>query len=118
MAEYMTRGTIEAAGYVPGWHGEPATVGDRAVAWGTGRWREGVVVKVTPTYVFVQYTAPSSGRVWVTKGRRDGRESTDLYVTCPQCKVIKAQGGFGPNHRASMRCESGRRPHCTCAICF
>lgn len=116
----ISRAQIEAAGYVPGWHGEPATVGDKAVAYGTGQWREGVVVKVTPTYVFVQYTAPSSGRVWVTKGRRDGRESTDLYVACPTCKRMQAAGQTvqGPAHRASPRCESGKRPHCTCAVCF
>lgn len=25
---------------------------------------------------------------------------------------------FMPNHKASPRCESGRRPHCTCDTCF
>ena len=25
---------------------------------------------------------------------------------------------FAPSHIASRRCESGRRPHCTCDTCF
>jgi len=27
-------------------------------------------------------------------------------------------GGMAPSHRASARCESGKRPHCTCDTCF
>lgn len=36
---------------------------------------------------------------------------------CRTCAEL-AQGGFGPSHDASPRCESGKRPHCTCDICF
>jgi len=25
---------------------------------------------------------------------------------------------FAPRHKASSRCESGKRPHCTCDTCF
>ena len=25
---------------------------------------------------------------------------------------------FAPRHKASERCESGKRPHCTCDVCF
>ena len=25
---------------------------------------------------------------------------------------------FAPRHVPSLRCESGRRPHCTCDTCF
>jgi len=25
---------------------------------------------------------------------------------------------FMPHHKASDRCESGKRPHCTCDTCF
>jgi hypothetical protein len=25
---------------------------------------------------------------------------------------------FAPRHTASQRCESGKRPHCTCDTCF
>jgi hypothetical protein len=25
---------------------------------------------------------------------------------------------FAPRHKASSRCQSGKRPHCTCDICF
>jgi len=35
---------------------------------------------------------------------------------CQQC--ISIGDGFGPRHEASRRCESGKRPHCTCDTCF
>jgi len=38
--------------------------------------------------------------------------------SCPTCVEIKANGGFGPRHNASTRCESGKYPHCTCDTCF
>lgn len=25
---------------------------------------------------------------------------------------------FAPSHKPSSRCESGKRPHCTCDVCF
>ena len=37
---------------------------------------------------------------------------------CSTCEQIKAEGGFGPRHNASRRCESGGYNHCTCDICF
>ena len=36
---------------------------------------------------------------------------------CPTCAEL-ARGSFGPPHDASPRCESGKRPHCTCDTCF
>jgi hypothetical protein len=36
---------------------------------------------------------------------------------CPTCAEL-ARGSFGPSHEPSPRCESGKRPHCTCDICF
>jgi hypothetical protein len=36
---------------------------------------------------------------------------------CPTCAEL-AGGSFGPYHDPSPRCESGKRPHCTCDICF
>jgi hypothetical protein len=35
---------------------------------------------------------------------------------CPMCERIGTD--FGPSHDASPRCESGKRPHCTCSTCF
>jgi hypothetical protein len=32
---------------------------------------------------------------------------------CPGC-----ERGFGPPHEASPGCESGRRAHCSCDVCF
>jgi hypothetical protein len=37
---------------------------------------------------------------------------------CSECDRVKANGGFGPPHNASPRCESGGHNHCTCDTCF
>jgi hypothetical protein len=37
---------------------------------------------------------------------------------CSECEHIKANGGFGPPHNASPRCQSGGHNHCTCDTCF
>ncbi len=37
---------------------------------------------------------------------------------CSECDRVKANGGFGPPHHASPRCESGGHNHCTCDTCF
>ena len=37
---------------------------------------------------------------------------------CAYCEQIASEGGFGPSHVASERCESGHREHCTCDTCF
>lgn len=38
----------------------------------------------------------------------------------PAVEQVLATGErpFGPRHRASQRCQSGRRDHCTCDTCF
>lgn len=46
-----------------------------------------------------------------------------LKQDCARCKKFYASPGkptdvHGPSHRASDRCESGKRPHCTCDTCF
>jgi hypothetical protein len=40
------------------------------------------------------------------------------HEPCSQCEYIAANGGFGPPHNASPKCESGRHSHCTCDTCF
>jgi hypothetical protein len=38
---------------------------------------------------------------------------------CKTCDEIRAKGEKPfPSHQASDRCESGKRPHCTCDVCF
>lgn len=36
---------------------------------------------------------------------------------CGTCVLIEREG-FGPQHFASLACESGQRAHCTCDVCF
>lgn len=36
---------------------------------------------------------------------------------CETCAEL-ARGSWGPSHDPSPRCESGKRPHCTCDTCF
>ena len=78
-----TRADIIAAGYVPGWHGEPATVGDTCVVYARGGWRESTITKLTPTYVYADVITPTSPDLHtVGRGDRTGRVS-DLYVRPP-----------------------------------
>ena len=42
---------------------------------------------------------------------------------CPGCEHVYGYPGHpyeyvAPRHRSSVNCESGRRPHCTCDVCF
>lgn len=51
-----------------------------------------------------------------------------LDPSCPKCreqyeyysnKWQPGDGGpFAPSHKSSVFCESGKRPHCTCPICW
>ena len=46
-----------------------------------------------------------------------------LDPACPGCAEVYRNPGlpsavFAPRHKASSRCESGKRAHCTCDICF
>lgn len=40
-----------------------------------------------------------------------------LDGSCPTCNEHRP-GESTPPHDASARCESGKRNHCTCDICF
>lgn len=49
----------------------------------------------------------------------------ELDPTCQMCirlfypELIAGQGmPFAPGHKASRNCESGKRPHCSCSVCF
>lgn len=47
----------------------------------------------------------------------DGR----LDPNCPGCASAYAHptvSPFAPHHEASDRCESGKRSHCTCPVCW
>jgi len=57
---FADRGEIEAAGFVPGWHGEPVNVGDAVVIHGHNGWRQAVATKVTPTYVHAIFVTPTN----------------------------------------------------------
>ena len=42
---------------------------------------------------------------------------------CPSCQEVYTFPGmpwdcFAPPHLPSKNCESGKRPHCTCEVCF
>jgi hypothetical protein len=51
-------------------------------------------------------------------------EATGLLdPNCPGCReryesASKPCDVFAPSHKASERCESGGRPHCTCDVCW
>lgn len=80
---------FEVAGYVPGWHGEPVSVGQTAVTYSRGGWRAGRVTKVTPRYVYTEVRTPTSPDLFtVGKGSRDGSR-TDLYVPAPAPRAVE-----------------------------
>ena len=42
-----------------------------------------------------------------------------LDPNCLGCAEQYANpNAMAPSHKASERCESGKRPHCTCDVCF
>lgn len=45
------------------------------------------------------------------------RRITLTDMSCCTC-ARKRPGDLCPPHDASARCESGKRPHCSCDICF
>jgi hypothetical protein len=49
---------------------------------------------------------------------RQEREGT-IVRDCAGCQVFfDNPDAMGPSHKASDRCESGKRSHCTCDTCF
>lgn len=46
----------------------------------------------------------------------------DLVPTCLTCREFyetpDPRDTFAPRHQASIRCQSGRRAHCSCDTCF
>jgi len=59
-------------------------------------------------------------REQIIKRWEDGRE---LVLGCVGCKPFYDWQGlpvdlYAPRHKASTRCESGKKPHCTCDRCF
>lgn len=47
------------------------------------------------------------------------REAMAPEGECAYCDKLRKEGAtFFPYHDASMNCPCGRRPHCTCDICF
>ena len=50
------------------------------------------------------------------RARREQRKREWEIVACTFCQSFK--GKLHPPHFASPNCESGKRNHCTCSICF
>jgi hypothetical protein len=46
------------------------------------------------------------------------QEQTSNYEPCGVEGCTYNTYGIAPNHNAGERCESGKRPHCTCDTCF
>lgn len=58
----------------------PVRVGDTIKVHATGHLRKVRVTKVTDTYIWVEYTSPSTGTYHNTKFHRDwALEGTELY---------------------------------------
>lgn len=69
-----------------------------------------------------------SKEVVINRTRRENVSLNTLVEpeqsVCETCEQIKREGGFGPSHNGSKRCESGsiasggQNAHCTCDTCF
>jgi len=57
----------------------PVKVGDIIKVWATGKFRQVRVTKVTNTYIWVEYTSPSTGTYHNTKFYRSILSGTELY---------------------------------------
>lgn len=62
---------------------------------------------------------PESRAEQITRWELDGM----LEPTCSGCKPFYDSPGLPcqvvePNHKPSVGCESGQRPHCSCPICW
>lgn len=53
----------------------------------------------------------------VEQAKTEVRTSFVLDGSCPTCQAL-AKGEMCPPHDASPRCESGKRNHCSCDVCF
>lgn len=66
----------------------------------------------------------NDAEVFNTRRIRELEASGDLDPDCQSCRadhypvLERGEVPFAPRHRASNRCESGKRPHCTCDVCF
>lgn len=59
------------------------------------------------------------GRLGAAKVRGVEVKALDWdFVPCTACVSREVNGGWGPSHQASVRCQSGGRAHCTCSTCF
>lgn len=51
----------------------------------------------------------------------EGYKGVTMLIRCTEsddCNFRRSARGFAPSHAASPRCQSGKRPHCTCDTCF
>lgn len=47
------------------------------------------------------------------------RTHAEKFPDCPTCKRRIETGNYtGSGHEPSSLCRSGKRPHCSCSICF
>ena len=129
---FGSRQSIEAAGFAPGWHGEPVAVGDAVVVRARGGWRVARAIRVTPRYVYADVTTPTSPELHtVARGSRLGSDGTDLYVPRPKPDPAATCGEPHPSlgrpcvlpphatggHRAADGLPWSRDRH-ACARCF
>lgn len=58
--------------------------------------------------------------VWEREGYYNGKRLHKAPLgQCPTCDDMRdKKQHFHPSHAASERCESGKRNHCSCEICF
>lgn len=121
----MTGATITVAQTLPRTHRCDATIGQAPGEFGfvpvACTQRVGVRTFTSTSGLLVGY-CPIEGHEASVRRRFVERTGAAvrppiLVAECPSC-IDRAATGSGPAHEASQRCESGRRPHCTCDVCW
>jgi len=118
----MTAPTLTVAQTLPRTHRCDATVaqapGDFGFVPVTCRQSVGVATFVTTAGLRVGYCAREGHQASVRRRFAERVESVRHFRIegCSSC--VGSPTGAVPPHDASSRCESGRRPHCSCDGCF
>jgi hypothetical protein len=66
-----------------------------------------------------RYSSRIEAERYLANPEKPARRTWAIAGQCLYCDEHRRRGDkFLPPHDASRRCESGKRPHCTCDVCW
>ena len=89
---FSDRAQIIAAGFMPGWHHEPAELASQAVVFTTDGWQQGLIVGISPSFLFVRVLVGGIPRIpmIIRAGRIEAKYGSALYVS-PRSSVLASR---------------------------